>query len=109
MHAQSQFWEFETKSHLELLILPTSGQLKQPMAPVFIHFYYTARAVLAWTKKKPKKTCSHRHEKLKANRASETEKQRKERLRIGREKDRAREIRKKTTRGEEKVLRNRRP
>ena len=40
-------------------------------------------------KKKPKK-CSLRNEKLKANRASETEEQRKERLRIRHEKDRAR-------------------
>ena len=37
-----------------------------------------ARAALAWTKKKR----SLRNEKLKANRASETEEQRKERLRI---------------------------
>ena len=44
------------------------------------------RAALAWTKKK----CSLRNEKLKANRASETEEQRKERLRIKHEKDRAR-------------------
>ena len=48
---------------------------------------------------------SLRNKKLKANRASETEEQRKERLRIRREKDRARRI----TRGKEKVIRNRRP
>ena len=41
------------------------------------------------------KKCSLRKEKLKANRASETEEQRKERLRIEREKDRARRITKK--------------
>ena len=39
------------------------------------------RAALAWMKKK----CSLRNEKLKANRASETEEQMKERLRIRRE------------------------
>ena len=44
------------------------------------HFDYT-RAALAWTKKKR----SLRNEKLKANRGSETEEQRKERLRIRRE------------------------
>ena len=43
---------------------------------------------------------------LKANRASEvSEEQSKERLRLGREKDRARRIK----RGKEKVVRNRRP
>ena len=45
-----------------------------------------ARADLAWTKKNK---ISLRNEKLKANRASETEEQRKERLRIRRQKDRA--------------------
>ena len=35
---------------------------------------------LAWPKKKPKKQRLLRNEKLKANRASETEEQRKERL-----------------------------
>ena len=44
-------------------------------------FRLYARAALAWTKKKH----SLRNEKLKANRASETEEQRKERLRIRRE------------------------
>ena len=41
-------------------------------------FRLRARAALAWTKK----ICSLRNEKLKANIASETEEQRKERLRI---------------------------
>ena len=45
-----------------------------------------ARETLAWTEKQ----CSFRNEKLNANKASETEEQRKERLRIRREKDRAR-------------------
>ena len=45
---------------------------------------------LAWTKKKLKKKRSLRNEKLKANRTSETEEQRKESLRIRHEKDRAR-------------------
>ena len=59
------------------------------MTPVlFIQLY--ARAALACTKKKSEKKCSLRNEKVKANRASETEEQRKERLRIRREKDRAR-------------------
>ena len=40
--------------------------------------------------KEAEKKRSLRNEKLKANRTSETEEQRKERLRIGREKDRAR-------------------
>ena len=43
-----------------------------------------------WTKKKLKKKRSLRNEKLKADRTSETEEQRKESLRIRREKDRAR-------------------
>ena len=58
--------------------------------------------------KEAKKQHSFRNEKLKAT-ASETEEQRKERLRIRREKDRARRRTKKTTRGKEKVVRNRRP
>ena len=41
----------------------------------------SSRAALAWTKKK----CSLRNEKLKTNRASDTEEQKKERLRIRRE------------------------
>ena len=40
--------------------------------------------------KEAEKKCLLRNEKLKANRTSETEEQRKERLRIRREKDRAR-------------------
>ena len=51
----------------------------RPVTPVSFRLY--ARAALAWTKKK----CSLRNEKLKANRASETEEQIKERLRIRRE------------------------
>ena len=50
--------------------------LNRPVTPVLF-----ARAALAWTKKK----CSLRNEKLKADRASETEEQIKERLRIRRE------------------------
>ena len=42
--------------------------------------------------KEAEKKCSLRNEKLKANRTSETEEQRKERLRIRREKDRVRRI-----------------
>ena len=53
------------------------GQLKLTCDTRIIHFDY-ARAALAWTKKK----CSLKSEKLKANRASETEEQMKERLRI---------------------------
>ena len=53
-----------------------------------IHCPY-ARA-LAWWKKKLKIKRSLRNEKLKADRTSETEEQRKESLRIRREKDRAR-------------------
>ena len=51
--AQSQFSEFETKCHLESLILPSSVQLKPTCDILIIHFYFT-RAALAWTKKKPK-------------------------------------------------------
>ena len=50
------------------------------------HFDYT---LLAWTKNKR----SLRNEKLKANRASETEEQRKERLRIRRENEKNRKPR----------------
>ena len=57
------------------------GLLKPTCDTRVIHFDYYARAALAWTKKK----CSLRIEKLKANRASETEEQIKERLRIRRE------------------------
>ena len=60
------------------------------------------RAASAWTKKER----SLRNEKLKANGASETEEQRKERLLIRRENDRARRRTKKTTRGKENVVRN---
>ena len=59
------------------------------MTPVLFISYTLAR-VLAWSKKKLEKKRSLRNEKLKANRASETEEQRKERLRIRREKGRAR-------------------
>ena len=45
--------------------------------------------------KEAEKKCLLRNENLKANRASETEEQRKERLRIGRKNDRARKITKK--------------
>ena len=57
------------------------GLLKPTCDTRVIHFDYYARAALAWTKKK----CSLRIEKLKANRASETEEQIKERLTIRRE------------------------
>ena len=62
VHAQSSFWASKTDC--------------------IIHFDYTLG----------RKKRSLRNEKLKANRASETEEQRKERLRIRREKDRARRI-----------------
>ena len=55
-------------------------------------------------KKEAGKKCSFKNEKLKANRASENEEQRKERLRIRRKKDRARRKTKKTTRGKEKLI-----
>ena len=62
-------------------------------------------AALARTKKK----CSLRNEKLKANRASETDEQRKERLRIKRENDRARRRTKKHKRERKGIVRNRKP
>ena len=57
------------------------------------HIILYARAALAWMKKKPKK-CSLGNDKLKANRASETEEQRKERLMIRHEQDRAKKKKK---------------
>ena len=55
------------------------GLLKPTCDTLVIHFdYIYARAALAWTKKK----YSLRNEKIKANRASDTEEQRKQRLRI---------------------------
>ena len=69
------------------------GQLKPTFDTRIIHCCYTLRAALAWTKNNNKR--SLRNEKLKANRASETEEQRKERLRIRQEKDRARKRTKK--------------
>ena len=95
--------------HLEFLILPSSGRLKPTCDIRIIHFY--AIAALALPKKKPKKTnkCSLRNEEIKANRASETEEQRKERPRITHKKDKERRRTKKTARGKEKVVRNRRP
>ena len=63
-HAQSQF-----------------GAVKTDLQHPCYSFRLYARSALAWTKKKR----SLRNEKLKTNRASETEEQRKERLRIRRE------------------------
>ena len=57
------------------------GRLKLTCDTRIIHFDYTLRVALAWTKRKH----SLRNEKLKANRLSETEEQGKERLRIRRE------------------------
>ena len=54
------------------------GRLKQTCDTRVIHYNYYARAALAWTIKKR----SLRNEKLKANRASVIEEQRKEMLRI---------------------------
>ena len=83
------------------------GQLK-PTCDTHIILY--ARAALAWMKKKPKK-CSLGNDKLKANRASETEEQRKERLMMRHEKDRVnkKKIRSSETEDHEKqkTMRNR--
>ena len=81
MHVlKKQFWDFETKCRLELLLGILNSTFIRPV-----------RAALAWSKKKPKKQQhSLRNEELNANRASDTEGQRRERLRIRREKDRAR-------------------
>ena len=66
------------------------GRLKSTCDTRVIQFnIYTilyARAALAWTKRRPKKTKRSLNEKRKANRASETEEQGKERLRISHEK-----------------------
>ena len=53
MHAQTQFLEFETKCHLETLIVPSSGRLKTTCDTRIIHFYSTLEQ-LSWTQKKPK-------------------------------------------------------
>ena len=67
-HAQSHFWGGDTCAI----------------------YFLNARALASMDeKKKLKKKCSLRNEKLKDNRTSESEEQRKERLRIRREKDRA--------------------
>ena len=58
------------------------GQLKLTCNTRIIHFDYSLEQLLSWTRKKLKKKSSLRKGKLKANRASETEEQRKERLRI---------------------------
>ena len=68
-HAKSQFWAVKT-------------DLQHPHHSYLLY----TRAALAWTENKS----SLRNEKLKANRDSETEEQIKERLRIRRDKDRAR-------------------
>ena len=72
---------------LEFLIIPSSGLLKLTSDTHIIHFLLYARAALAYTKTTTTKH-SLRNDKL--NRPSETEEQRKERLRIRHEKDRAR-------------------
>ena len=66
-NAHAQFWA-------------VINDLRHPCYSFLLYGY--ARAALAWTKKKPKKKRSLRNDKLKAKRASETEEQRKERLRI---------------------------
>ena len=74
---------------LEFLILPSSGRLKPTCDTRIIHFYCTLEQLyIAWMKNINKR--SLRDEKLKANRASEIEEKRKERLRVRCEKDRAR-------------------
>ena len=61
------------------------GRLKPTCDTRIIHFYYMLESSFSMDEKENKR--SLRNEKLKANRASETEEQSKERLRIGREKD----------------------
>ena len=63
------------------LSIPSSGRLNTT-CDTHYSFLLNARAALAWMKKKTGKKHSLRNEKLKANRPSETEEQRKERLRI---------------------------
>ena len=83
------FWNFETKCRLEIE-LPLgilNSTFIRPVKTDLWHPYYSfilyGRAALAWSKKKPgkKQQSSLRNEKLKANRASVTEEQRRERLR----------------------------
>ena len=67
------------------------GWLKPTCDTQIIHFDYALEQLFSMDKTEAKKKHrSIRNEKLKANRASETEEQRKERLRIRCEKDRAR-------------------
>ena len=77
----SRFWKFEMKCsynfRLEFLVLPLSGRLQPTRDTRINSFLLYPRAALAWTKNNNKR--SLRNEKLKANRASETEEQRKER------------------------------
>ena len=91
---KKQFWDFETKCRLELPLRILNSTFIRLVKTDLWHPYYSfilyGRAALAWSKEKPKKQQrSLRNEKLKANRASVTEEQRKERLRIRREKNRA--------------------
>ena len=65
------------------------ARLKLTCDTVEFSFRLYATAALAWTKKKPKK-CSLEMRNLKQTELPQTEEQRKERLRIRREKDRAR-------------------
>ena len=96
---KKQFWDFEKKCRLELPlgILHSTfiRPVKTDLCPYYSFILY-GRAAFAWSKEKPKKQQqrSLRKEKLEANRASVTEEQRRERLRIRREKDRAKKTKK---------------
>ena len=69
------------------------GAVSRPVTPVLIILLY-ARASFSMVEKEAEQKRSLRNEKLKVNRASETGGQRKERLRIRNEKDRARRTKK---------------
>ena len=99
---KKQFWDFETKCRLELPLGILNSTFIRPVKTDLWHPYYSfilyGRAALAWSKEKPEKNQqrSLRNEKLKANRASVTEEQRRERLRIRCEQDRGKKQKKKT-------------
>ena len=81
-----QFWNFEMKCRLEhpLGILNLNSTFIRPVKTDLMKEYERVRK-----RSRKKQQHSLRNEKLKANRASVTEEQRRERLRIRREKDRA--------------------
>ena len=88
---KNQFGDFETKYRLELpLGILNSTYIRPVKTDHIIHLYYTVEELYHSLKRSRKKQQhSLRNEKHKTSRASVTEEQRRERLRIRRKKDRA--------------------